>query len=95
MTLRARTPVPINSKASGANAVKEKAPPDSGSAEALLLAVAVALEVALAVALDEALAEALAVDVTLQLLGCGSSLRTSSHGAVRELGPNPAYSWVE
>jgi hypothetical protein len=63
MILKAKTPA-LTSKASGASAasgVKEKAPPVSASAEALLLALAVALAgalaVALAVALDEALAD--------------------------------------
>jgi hypothetical protein len=65
MTLRARTPVPINSKASGANAVKEKAPPDSGSAEALLVAVALEVAVALAVEVADALADEVADELAV------------------------------
>jgi hypothetical protein len=71
--------VPTISKASAASGIKEKAPPDAGSAEALLLALAVGAAVALALALAEALG--LGVDVTLQFVGCGSSLRISSNGS--------------
>jgi hypothetical protein len=59
MTLKAKTPVPATtSKASGASSVKEKAPPVSVSAEALLVAVALVVPVALADALADALAVA-------------------------------------
>ena len=83
--------MPTISKASAASAVKEKAPPDSGSAEALL-ALAVGVAVALALAIAEALAVGLEVDVTLQFVGCGSSLRTSSNGSAHATGA--AYSWL-
>jgi hypothetical protein len=64
MSLKARTPVPTTiSKASGANSVKEKAPPVSTSADALVVAVAVA--VALADAPADALALAVELAVTL------------------------------
>ena len=61
MTLKATTPVPTTIKASGASSVKEKAPPVSTSAEALLVALAegLAVELAAALALAVALAEAL------------------------------------
>jgi hypothetical protein len=76
--------VPTISKASAASGIKEKAPPDAGSAEALLLALAVGVAVALAVALAETLAVGLEVDVTLQFVGCGSSLRISSNGSANK-----------
>ena len=72
--------MPTISKASAASGINEKAPPDSGSAEALLLALAVGVAVALALAL----AVGLEVDVTLQFVGCGSSLRTSSNGSANK-----------
>jgi hypothetical protein len=68
ITLKARTPVPITaSKASGASCVKEKAPPVSVSAEALLVAleVADALVVEVADALAETLAEVVELAVAL------------------------------
>ncbi len=81
ITLKAKMPVPIAaSKASGASNVKEKAPPVSTSAEALLVAVAPGVAVALA----EGLAVGLEVAATLQFLGCGSSLRTSSNGSANK-----------
>ena len=76
--------MPTITKASTASGVNDKAPPDPGSAEALLLALAVGVAVALALALAEALAIGLEVDVTLQFVGCGSSLRTSSNGSANK-----------
>src|SRR5215208_4274178 len=80
-TLKARTPVPIISKASATSGVKEKAPPVSVSAEALLLAVALALGVAVALALVAALADIapLAIALDIALAGIGGQLIVGSN----------------
>ena len=80
-TLKARTPVPIISKASATSGVKETAPPVSVSAEALLLAVAVALGVAVALALVAALAAIapLAIALAIALAGIGGQLIVGSN----------------